>query len=508
MTARILWTFALAALVISIYSCQSKESKAERMSKHYCSTCHQFPEPNLLDKKTWERFVLPEMAFRMGLDNSRLMSGVNVDDLPSIMMVVPQEPIMSTDEWLEIKKYYLENAPDSLPLPEKAPAQNLTQFTGTQVRLGRNFPMVTLVQQDTLNGKIFVGTRDSRLYRLNNQLVKEDSFLLPSPPSRVSFQKDKNVLVTAMGIMDPNDQTKGQLLNLNADQHTTTTILDSLRRPVYFEVADLNGDHLEDYVVCAFGNYTGALLAYENLGTGKFKRHVVNGLPGSRKVVVRDFNGDGLKDILALTAQGDERIVLFRNKGDFQFTDEVLLRFPPVYGSSYFDLADFNHDGQIDILYTNGDNSDYSSILKPYHGVRIFLNDGHFKFTQSWFYPMNGASQALARDFDGDGDIDVAAISFFPDFDHTPEEGFIYFENTEKDFKAFTTPLAKSGRWLVMEACDIDHNGSMDLILGSLAFRTRNRKIFEGWMIDKTSLLLLSNNLKAVSVPATKTSRP
>jgi hypothetical protein len=70
----------------------------------------------------------------------------------------------------------------------------------------------------------------------------------------------------------------------------------------------------------------------------------------------------------------------------------------------------------MDLLYTNGDNADYSNSLKRYHGIRLFQNDGNFKFRQVWFYPLYGATKAVARDFDGDGDLDVAGIAFYPDF--------------------------------------------------------------------------------------------
>ena len=51
-----------------------------------------------------------------------------------------------------------------------------------------------------------------------------------------------------------------------------------------------------------------------------------------------------------------------------------------MYGSSYLELADMNNDGHLDILYTNGDNADYSYVLKKYHGLRIFINDGKNQF--------------------------------------------------------------------------------------------------------------------------------
>jgi hypothetical protein len=146
------------------------------------------------------------------------------------------------------------------------------------------------------------------------------------------------------------------------------------------------------------------------------------------------------------------------------------LRFPPIYGSSYFELADFNKDGFPDIVYTCGDNADYSTILKPYHGVYIYLNDGMNNFSQKYFFPMNGAYKAMARDFDGDGDLDIACISFFPDFTHRPQEGFIYLENRGGySFKPYSFPEASEGRWLTMDVGDMDGDGDLDIIIGSLS---------------------------------------
>src|SRR5690606_37076475 len=141
-------------------------------------------------------------------------------------------------------------------------------------------------------------------------------------------------------------------------------------------------------------------------------RHVLSELPGARKAVIRDFNGDARPDILALLTQGDERIVLYENNGGFNFSEKILFRLPAVYGSSYFEVHDFNDDGHFDILYSNGDNGDISRIQKPYHGIRVFENDGKGMFREAFFHPMPGASQVMAFDFDGDGDKDLAAISY------------------------------------------------------------------------------------------------
>lgn len=488
-------SLATVAGIICLLSCQSPQEKREQLAKTYCASCHAFPDPSLLDKKTWQTSVLPKMAFRMGLDYSQLMN-VSEEDQPIVMRVLPEKPMISQDEWEAIKDYYISLAPDSLTqrdIPEEKP---LEQFEISSFQLADNsVPMLSLLEADTANKVIYLGTRYSRLYKLDFNLNEKYQLQLPSPPSDIIITNDGPVVVT-MGIMDPNDQSRGALNFIDEKKHTITPFIDSLKRPVAIEHVDLNNDGLNDYIICAFGNYTGQLLAYENLGNNKFRPHVMSYLPGARNVVVRDLNADGLPDVMALMTQGDEQIIRFINKGNFTFRHTSLLRFSPVYGSSYFELCDFNGDGKADILYTNGDNADDSPILKPYHGVRIFLNDGRDQFKESWFYPMHGASKAMAHDFDQDGDPDIAAFSFFPDFQRTPHRGFIYFENTANGFIPRVTPLGAAGRWLVMDIADLDNDNDMDILLGALNFSTLGKAAVEqSWSDEPSAVLILRNKL-------------
>ena len=296
-------------------------------------------------------------------------------------------------QWESIKAYYQKNAPDSLGAHAPVITSHITLFTPEPHR-PIAFPLTTFTLADTVRRKIYVGSRRSLLYRLDENFVVEDSFLLSSPPSHMYIPVQGDPVISLMGIMDPNDQPKGKIVSLHESDHAVTTIIDSLKRPVYFERIDLDQDELDDIVVCAFGNYSGALVAYRNMGNGSYEKHVLQYLPGARSVILRDVDNNGMVDILALMSQGDEKIIALLNQGKFDFRLNTLLRFPPVYGSSYFDIADFNGDGKFDILYTNGDNADYSMVLKPYHGVRIFLNNGNNDFRESWFYNMHGASQA------------------------------------------------------------------------------------------------------------------
>ena len=222
-------------------------------------------------------------------------------------------------------------------------------------------------------------------------------------------------------------------------------------------------------------------------------------MPGAIKAYTNDFNNDGMTDILVLMAQAREGIYLFINRGNGRFDSEEVLSFPAIYGSSYCELADFNKDGFTDILYTCGDNADYTGdALKNYHGVYVFLNDGNNHFKQNYFFPLHGCYKAMARDFDKDGDLDIAAISYFPDATNQPQESFVYLEQAGNfQFMPYTIKEFNEGKWLTMDAGDVDGDGDEDIVLGSLVppYEQQQQK-WKKTAKQKAALLLLENKLK------------
>lgn len=486
----------LVILTSTLISCESEEQKGERLAKQYCGSCHVFPDPSLLPKEIWAKNVLPNMAFRMGL--SDLMDAkkfVPMDDLLTVVGTLPDQPMVTSQEWDAIVNYFDKNAPDELSLPSYNDLNEATLFKPIKYKSSNEeLPLVTLIKVDTLNNKILIGSRNGTLEIFNNRFELESSKALSSPVSHIEFTKNNDLIMSLMGIMDPNDRPKGELVIADEHGKVKTVLVDSIKRPAYFEKADINVDGFDDFVICAFGNFTGELFVSESKGDSLYFNHVISNLPGARKVIVTDFNKDGKLDILALLTQGDEQITYFQNLGDFQFEQKILLRFPPVYGSSYFEMADFNGDGRVDILYTNGDNSDLSMIYKPYHGVRIFIQNEVGEFKESWFYHMDGASQAMAYDFDEDGDLDIAAISFFSDFENHADNGFIYFENKDQKFTPHKFEEGAAGRWVVMEVADVDSDGDKDILLGALDFKSKvPDNLFYQWSKDQTAVLLLKN---------------
>lgn len=475
-----------------------------QLAHTYCGSCHQFPEPSLLEKTIWQTGVLPKMALRLGIraDMPSLTKQMQQEDELHTgirLGVFPAAPVLAEADWKKIMAYYQALAPArGLPAAPKTPVSVGLPLFKLQTPTKPIEALVMSLKYDSVARCVFVGNRRSGLLRLDGQLNRLDSTFVKSPPSEVRGYADGHFDVLNMGIMDPNDSTAGSLNQYRNGMDTP--LIAHLKRPVQASWGDLNGDGQPDMVICEFGNYTGQLTWFARQA-GSYKPHVIDPVPGARTTFIRDVNGDGRPDVIALLSQGDEQVAVYYNLAgqDAQtpsFRKETVLRFPPVYGSSYLDMADINQDGFPDLIYSNGDNADYSYSLKAYHGVRVYLNDGHFRFKQVWFYPMNGASKVLARDFDGDGDVDLAAIAYFPDYTKSPVESFIYFENQGKlVFKPRTFPRPERGHWLTMDAGDVDRDGDVDLLLGSFqlsstpvppALRAR-------WQQEQQGVILLEN---------------
>jgi hypothetical protein len=461
--------------------------QGERLAQAYCGSCHLTPDPSLLDSRSWEKGVLPEMGPRLGIfafgfqlyPNSRRDTNIGKGYYPS-------QQLLSDDDWQHILDYYTATSPDSLPGQARQwpiSMNGLSLFDVREPDLRYEMPATTFVKIDTNEGERGVICYDynyRKLYRFSPDLRVIDS--VADSGGIVDMERDGPDWVSCdIGMLNPNNGKSGKIERILPGREVgresggrwvadTPALYSPLARPVQIAEADINGDGRQDWVVCEFGNLLGSLSWLENKGGNRYERHIIRAVPGAIRVYVDDYNHDGLPDLWVLFAQGDEGIFLFTNQGNGRFTEQAVLRFPPCYGSSYFELVDFNKDGFPDILYTCGDNADFSRVLKPYHGIYIYLNDGHNHFTQRYFFPMNGCYKAVARDFDGDGNLDIAAISFFPDLKGQPEEGFVYLENRGGfDFRPYSLPAAERGKWLTMDVADMDGDGKPDIVLGNFS---------------------------------------
>ena len=513
---RFLYCISFFSLLL-ILSCQQNKNgkvsastiaEGKALASQYCQSCHLLPDPNWVDSKTWENGVLPAMGPRFGIfdyKGKRYPSSKYDFSLPSGFY--PSQPTLKEGQWQKIIDYYVSMAPEKNEAKQvrKYPIVNsLPLFTAISPALKTGVPATTYVKIDESSADhtfIISDAIKHSIYRFNNNLQQTDSVVTRGPVVNIEM-KQNEWLVCDIGVLNPNNDRMGSARNLSlgangkiaktADQPLIT----KLQRPVQITTADLNQDGKEDIIACEFGFLTGALTWMENKGNGKYDKHILRPLPGAIKAMVDDVNHDGLPDIWVLFAQGEEGIFLYTNEGKGKFKEQQVLRFPSINGSSSFDMVDMNNDGFKDIIYTCGDNADYSTVLKPFHGVYVYLNNGQNQFTQKYFFPLNGCYKAIARDFDNDGDIDIATISYFADYENQPEEGFVYLENNGNfDFKPYSLPITQKGRWLTMDAGDYDHDGKIDLILGNFSVAPSFMKSKTNWK-EGPSFMVLRNKGK------------
>jgi len=450
--------------------------QGKALAVQYCQSCHMLPDPSLLDKENWQA-ALAKMGPRLGIFFHNGQAYHIYTDIDQSFY--PSEAAMNSSKWQDIIDYYTATAPSVLaPQKRTKPIKRQLPFFSlklpSQLFYGKgNSASFIKIDTSVKPHRIFVNRANSNtLFLLNEKLQVMDSLNTNGPIVDIDFHANELVACKIGSNLLGNNSKHGSLIrvqigkrgNIQAD---TQSLFDTLARPVQITSADINGDQKKDYLICEFGNANGSLLWMENKGKGKYLRHVIRAVAGAAKAYIRDYNHDGLPDILALFAQGEEGIFLFTNKGNGLFDQKQIVRFPPSYGSTSFELDDFNHDGFPDILYTCGDRGDGINQLKPYHGVYIFMNNGKNVFTKQYFFPINGCIKAMARDFDRDGDLDIAAIGFFTD-NWQPEEGFIYLDNKGNlDFESYSLPLeTKFKKVMTMDVADLDGDGKLDIVLG------------------------------------------
>jgi hypothetical protein len=121
------------------------------------------------------------------------------------------------------------------------------------------------------------------------------------------------------------------------------------------DVADLNGDTIQDLVVAVAtnGSRTGILLGN---GDGTFQSPLILTEPRLRVPqfqVIADFNRDGFQDLALALANGTEGLFEIRNgNGDGTFGSPILYAVPPPLssvGGGTLVTGDFNRDGKPDI---------------------------------------------------------------------------------------------------------------------------------------------------------------
>lgn len=286
------------------------------------------------------------------------------------------------------------------------------------------------------------------------------------------FDGDLDLLVASMGVVFPNDEPIGSIVLMEQQRpgvFRNKVLVDKIARVSDVRAADFDGDGDYDLAVGQFGYFRGEVRYVENKGAGRFESEVLLGLPGTIHTPVADFDGDGQLDFAALVSQDFEEIHLFKGDGTGTFEGSVIFGSGnDDFGSSGLFADDFDGDGDMDLLYSNGDAFDYAQPgPRPWHGVQWLENDGFGRFQYNRLGDLAGAYSPRPADLDGDGDMDVVAVSCFNRWSQTGAVSMAAFEQTREGVFVRRI-LARSPTHLVaLRIGDMNGDGVLEMVTAS-----------------------------------------
>ena len=468
----------------------------KQLADVYCGNCHLKPEPEVLDKATWENNVLPDMRRRMGLYLEEDFGVPLPEDLGVPDGVYAKIPLIKKKDWDKLKEYYLQEAPSELPPNERTTnvKAKVAWLEANEIEMPRSYSNITTLVLVDKSGLVWLGDSEKGLFQidLKNKPIILDSISTPLFPVYL-VGNGEGLSLLAMNKIYSNQDSAG-VLEHYAEKNSWSKIRlnEGLIRPVHVSFGHLNMDSIEDYVISHFGNHIGKLSVYLSKNN-KLEEMVINSNPGSKKTVLLDFDSDGDLDVFGIFSKATGGVYYWENLGKGEFKERELLKFHPSFGITDFAIKDINQDGLIDIVLLNGANSNLSPEPKNYQGIRVFLNKGALEFEEEWFFPLHFGTSLFVEDFDLDGDLDIVVSSSYNSLNQEMHSEIVFFENDQKEveFKPYTIQTFKDKNITSLAVGDIDSDGDLDVIAGLFEAPKSSNKLNNYW----TPILLIKNNI-------------
>lgn len=230
-----------------------------------------------------------------------------------------------------------------------------------------------------------------------NKILIEDS-IRTDQSAIADFNKDGNIDIVSVGFNRPTVSIYWNDGNLNFSKQEIT---DTVIQVTLVEVDDIDNDGDVD-IVFGGGGLNGFKILYNN-GSGLFDSvktlfvnngqysNVANGL------AIADLNNDGVKDILTFSGVGFGGLYFLDGSNNF---NSVLIDIDGIDLGGDIVVADFDGNGLNDVIRQNvGD--DYLSIL--YQESNMVFRKEFLELN----WDNRGPGQMSVGDIDGDGDMDI-----------------------------------------------------------------------------------------------------
>ncbi len=457
-------------------------SASDARIEEACSQCHRLPPADVLPRAEWREKV--NAMFHLA--NLELLGKYG-------------RPIWDLDPPV-VAAHFAAGAPDQLEAPVwgPAPVSPRVRFErrqlsggsmlaerpgGANVQLHDLFEDVAgpeLIVCDMLSGWVsWTSPRDPQ-----GKLEPIAQLKNPCHSELVDLDHDgqKDLLIAELGDPLPSDAEFGSVALLRRTgprQFEVRRLTPNIGRVADARAADFDGDGDLDVVVAEFGwRKLGSILYLENVSSRpselKFEIRVMDPRHGTIHVPIVDLNRDGKPDFIALISQEFETVVAYLNLGNGDFEPREIYSAPhPHWGSSGIEPLDFDGDGDMDVLMTNGDTLDDMKI-RHYHGISWLENRGTFPFTRHEIDRYYGVHRAEAGDLDGDGDLDLVACAFLPDLPDAERRrlglvGLVWYEQTAKGkFTKHAVVEDLRCDYPTLDLGDFDGDRRLDIMIANL----------------------------------------
>lgn len=233
---------------------------------------------------------------------------------------------------------------------------------------------------------------------------------------------------------------------------------DDLPSPYTWPIAvgDFNHSGHQGFAVGLFQNEAAAILFGKGDGTFTYSGTLANteGQP-TMSLTAADFNGDGNLDLVALNNinGGSPTVLLGYGHGAFNAVEQNI----EIVGPSSA-AGDFNGDGKLDLAVNGATNGTPS-------GAVILLGNGDGTFTQK--AAISGGDFVTVADFNGDGKLDLAVCD-----SATNTVTILLGDGTGNFAAASSSPMTVGLQPEAIVAGDFNNDGKLDLAVANFGDNT------------------------------------
>ena len=242
---------------------------------------------------------------------------------------------------------------------------------------------------------------------------------LPAPVATVPVDLDRDgdldLVVALLGELTPGDTLSGGVCWIENDGGTWQIrgLLSAIRAVADVQAGDLDGDGDPDLAVAVLGDGHGQVVWVENLGPEGFEADVLAETAGTAKVALSDLDADGDLDVVALGTREEVEVLAFENLGAGRFErHRPWSSLDPALCLNSLHAHDLDRDGRPELLVTAGSPPlGVPRATRPGEGCFLLSMGTDWTARLKRIAAVSGASDSAVADWDADGDLDVVVVS-------------------------------------------------------------------------------------------------